>query len=287
MILDVPVELGEHFYLIKCFDPVPGAPQDDKGESTKAAEPSELTESADSEKNDAENDLSKNSDPSKDKKQSAEAQALAQAYFSFEATAHQLGMTLWGPDSPVVAGEPFAVNIGIKCDGKCSWEGAQGTITTETGDPVATFTVPPLKEDKEKDSFFVAELDLLAPQDLGLHKWIFTLNEQSMAVPHEYVARSFSFATCTSPSATLKLQVLSSKKNEPVNGAFITVKASNGMTYRTRSDYTGAAQLHLPSGEANLAIRLSNYAAYASQLSVEEGEGEIAVTLSYEPDWGA
>jgi hypothetical protein len=243
----VPLELGEHFYLIKCY-PSPNA----EGTMSAAALP------------------------------------VAQAYLVFESVGHRVGMSVWGPISPVMSGELFEVCVGIQCDGHCEWEGAQGSIWEEEH-LLHSFTLSRSTKAKEDEAFFTAALGLPAPQTIGVHQWRFEINAQATGVPHSYAARSLSFAVCGASLSKTDVRVLDDNTGLPIPGALITVIAADGLTYRAKTDSQGIVQLGLPSGDNEIRVRKKDYKTHKSHfLSEESGNGgnnePVTVNLRFFPE---
>lgn len=255
--IDVPKELGEYFYLINCFT-CPDNPVDTAGNSVFDRDGNDIIPVA--------------------------PQRVVQAFCSFESAAHQIGMSVWGPSSPVVAGQPFEINVGIQCDGQCHWNGVQGTIWQE-GRLVHSFSLSESEDAKDDDAFFTAKLDIPAPSTAGVYEWRFLIDEQTTAVPHSYVSRSLFFAVCDAPSTKVTVQVRDSEFSNPLPDTFITVMAADGLTYRAQTDSQGTAQLDLPFGGTEIRAKKTDYKTYKFHLQLE-GEDCLSIELSYYPDSG-
>jgi hypothetical protein len=236
--IPVPLELGEHFYLIKCY-----------------ASPNAADDTFDT------------------------VLPIAQAYFVFESVAHQVGMSVWGPISPVVSGELFEVCVGIQCDGHCEWEGAQGVVWEEER-LLHSFALSRSTKAKKDEAFFTAALNLPAPQTAGVHQWRFEINAQVTEVPHSYASRSLSFAVCDAPFSKIDVQVLDDSSGVPVSNALITVIAADGLAYRAKTDLQGAAQFGLPLGDNEIRVKKKDYKTHKSHFLFEGSDGDKRLTVN-------
>jgi hypothetical protein len=111
------------------------------------------------------------------------AHAGASAGARCRVKAHDVHINAWDIPSAIAAGEVFRFHIGIKCSGGCKLDGGAFTVRDEGGTIVASGRLPGAIW-PGSSALQYAEVQAVAPLDIGSHHWTVEFAGSSEAIAH-------------------------------------------------------------------------------------------------------
>ena len=191
--------------------------------------------------------------------------------------AHRIAPVVWDVPSSVAPGARFRVKIGARCSTACSSRGWQVKVTNgadrtlaegQTGDTPWVGT----------DGLYYAELELAAPDEIGLLAWTATVTAPGEALPHVTGQRRFTVRTAPAADCELRVRVTDAATGRPASGLKVAV---HPFSARTGAD--GLAEIAVSKGDHRVFISGKGYIPYAEACRID---GAHDIEIAIEPDPG-
>jgi hypothetical protein len=191
--------------------------------------------------------------------------------FSFTVIAHRTQVVVWDAPSTIECGQRFSIKIGVKCSSDCRPDGWALEVCDHNRKKLARAT---LNDEPWHDTtaLYYAEVDLRAPDTVGLYAWEAKSDATGLDVPHAERVASFSVRVVPTPECILTVEAIDMESQTPVKGAKVVVHR-----YRTLTDEHGVAEVRVPKGEYRLFVSGENYFPFRS-----DGEVRTDITIRAE-----
>jgi hypothetical protein len=189
----------------------------------------------------------------------------ASTSFTFEVKEqHQTSIVVWDVDSPVAAGMPLKMKVGISCSANCQLTGKEIELLDQQGTLVATGI---LREDlwPGTEALYWTEIELQAPKTAGIYNLIAKFPELKNGIPHLESRSSFGFKVVDAPDCALTVKVTDKESGLPISNADVLLHP-----YRNRSDKDGIANFGLVQGEYRMYVTKGKYDTYETNVNVLE-----------------
>jgi hypothetical protein len=173
-------------------------------------------------------------------------------------TLHQTSLAVWDIPTPA-AGERFSIKVGAKSSAGC----ALGARRIEVLDGEAVVAAAHLGDAPwpGTDALFWAEVELHAPDKLGLATLAVRFDATELDEPHEGVSSPFNVAVVAKPEHTLTVRVVAD--GVPVEEAIVRL----GPT-RATTDASGVAAVKLAKGRYELVVWKAGYDVPATPITI-------------------
>jgi hypothetical protein len=139
---------------------------------------------------------------------------------AFATRAHTTSVLVWDVPTAIVAGGPFRIKVGIKCSSGCRQAHRAFTIVDQDGKEVAASAA---SEDiwPKSDALYFTEVELEAPEDIGLMRWEARCAEADLAtagadvaLAHTAGAAGFDVRSVRRPDHKVRLEAWDGEKQE-------------------------------------------------------------------------
>ena len=193
------------------------------------------------------------------------------APFSFTVKPHTTRVVVWGAPSAIECGKKFSVNLGVKCSAECKPDGWVVEVLDHNRKQRATAT---LGDEPWPDTaaLYHTEVDLNAPDTVGLYAWEATASVDDLEIPHAESTARFGVRVVPTPEWLLTVVAIDMERQTPVNGAKVVVHP-----YTTFTNERGVAEVRIPEGEYRVFVSGKNYFPFRS-----DGEVKTNVTIRAE-----
>ena len=165
------------------------------------------------------------------------AHAGASAGARCRVKAHDAHINAWDIPSAIAAGEVFKFHIGIKCSGGCKLDGGAFTVRDEGGTIVASGRLPGAIW-PGSSALQYAEVQAVAPLDIGSHHWTVEFAGSSEAIAHSPGSLSIHVRTVAAPDHEITIEVVDRDSGAPLEGVNLIMHP-----YRTTTDRNGMARM--------------------------------------------
>ena len=163
------------------------------------------------------------------------AHAGASAGARCRVKAHDVHINAWDIPSAIAAGEIFRFHVGIKCSGGCKLDGAAFTVRDEGGAIVASGRLPGAIW-PGSSALQYAEVQAVAPLDIGSHHWTVEFASSSGGIAHSPGSLSIHVRTVAAPDHEITIEVVDLESGAPLEGVNLIMHP-----YRTTTDRNGMA----------------------------------------------
>ena len=192
-------------------------------------------------------------------------------------TLHQTSLAVWDIPTPA-AGERFAIKVGAKS----SAGGALGGRRVEVLDGEAVVATGHLGTAPwpGTDALFWTEVELQAPDKLGLITLSVRFDAAELDEPHESALAPFKVSVIAQPEHTLTVKVVAD--GAPVEDAIVRLGP-----VRASTDASGTAALKLAKGRYELVVWKAGYDAPVTPLTIEADafvQIDVCVVPQADPD---
>jgi hypothetical protein len=199
----------------------------------------------------------------------------ASASFTFTVREqHQTSIVVWDIDSPVVAGAPLKLKVGMSCSADCRLTGREIEIHDQQG---ALVTAEKLGEDTwpGTEALYWTEIELQAPNAAGTHNLLARFSEPESRIPHLEFCSPFGFEVVEPPDYGLTVEVTDQESELPIRNADVVIHP-----YRSRTGEDGIAHFELVKGEYQMYVIKGKYDAYKAVVNVS---GNMTIVASLAP----
>ena len=166
---------------------------------------------------------------------------------------HATHVVVWDVPPAIVAGERFRMKVGIRCSSECRLAHRSFEILDDEGAVVATGAVSG-EIWPGTSALYVAETELKAPADEGLHTWSVRVPASDLGAPHDEGAVSVGVRTVSHPDCLVKVEVVDKDSGVPLPGARVVMHP-----FRAVTDDRGFAELRVATGAYTLFISQTRY----------------------------
>lgn len=172
-------------------------------------------------------------------------------------------ITVWDVPSTLLAGQTFAVKVGVKASVAGSLAGTLVTIHDADGGQLSAAeasdaTLP------GSDGLHLVELQLSAPASEGLHSWEARASGAASPASRTDASVAFAVRVVPRPDVSLTIEALDAEDGTPIRNARVVLHP-----YRALTDADGVAVLRIASG---------NYTLFVSARGHESASWSLAVT---------
>jgi hypothetical protein len=171
----------------------------------------------------------------------AEGDGVAHARASADARcrvkAHDVHLNAWDIPSAITAGEAFRFHVGMKGSGGCKLDGGAFTVRNEGGTTVASGRLPSAIW-PGSSALQYAEVQAVAPLDIGSHHWTVEFAGASEGIPHSPASLGIHVRTVASPDHEITIEVVDRDSGAPLEGVNLIMHP-----YRTTTDRNGMARM--------------------------------------------
>ena len=194
---------------------------------------------------------------------------------------HTTSVVVWDVPSAIVAGERFAIKVGIKCSGACPLTNRDFGVYDHEGARIATRT---LSDDCWPGTvgLHVADVELEAPADEGLYTWSVKTTsapdpKSDVGVPHAEGRTSFGVRVVGHPECVVTVEAVDRVSQAPVAGAQVVMHP-----YRAVTDDHGIAEVRAAKGEYTLFVSRTGYLTFGEAVDAR-ADLSARVELDVEP----
>jgi hypothetical protein len=175
---------------------------------------------------------------------------------------HSTSVVAWDVPSATVAGERFRIKVGIKCPAECHFADAGFGIYDQNGARVAAGT---LGADvwPGTTGLFVADVELEAPAEEGLHTWTIKAPESDGEISHEAGSTSFGLRVVSRPDHVVRIEAVDRDTQEPLTGARVVMHP-----YKAVTDDHGLAEVRVAKGTYKLFVSQPRYLTFGVPVEV-------------------
>jgi hypothetical protein len=164
------------------------------------------------------------------------------------------------------------VKLGVKCAAGCCLSGQVVRVLDERGASVAEGRLGEAPRPGTR-GLYVAELSLPGASAEGVFHWKGAFSGDGLALPHESASSVFSFRTVQPPDHTVVFEVREGDAGAPLEGVGVYMGI-----YQATTDARGRAELKLPKGAYDLAVRRRGFHGPSSSVEVD-GERTFAIRM--------
>ncbi len=183
--------------------------------------------------------------------------------FSFTVKPHSMRVVVWDTPLTIECGKQFSIKFGVKCSSECRPDAWVLAVSDHDGNELARTT---LSDDPWPDTaaLYHAEVELTAPDTVGLYAWEARAPATDLKIPHTQCATPFNVRAVATPECVLTVEAIDRENQTPVEGARVVVHP-----YRTFTDARGLAEVRVPKGEYKLFVSGKNYFPFRSDNEVK------------------
>ncbi|MGE0359807.1 MAG: hypothetical protein AB7H93_06850 [Vicinamibacterales bacterium] len=183
---------------------------------------------------------------------------------------HAPSIAVWDVPSPVVAGRPFTLKVGVTCSARCQLAQHPVAVRDESGATVGRGHLG-AQPWAGTEALYWADVDLVAPMATGLTRWAAGVSGHAMDEAHDDAATPFTFVTVAPPAHQVTITVTGAGTTAPIGGADVRLGP-----YRAVTDFDGVATVDVAAGTYELGICADGYVAPAVTLDVT---ADVAVVV--------
>jgi hypothetical protein len=165
------------------------------------------------------------------------AHAGAKAGARCTVKAHDVHLNAWDLPSAITAGEAFRFHVGMKCSNGCKLDGGAFTVRDERGTIVASGRLPGAIW-PGSSALQYAEVQAVAPLDIGSHHWTVEFAGSSEAIVHSPGSLSIHVRTVAAPDHEITIEVVDRESGAPLEGVNLIMHP-----YRATTDRNGLARM--------------------------------------------
>lgn len=201
----------------------------------------------------------------------------AEAEIAVRAVAHRLAPVVWDVPSAISPGQAFQVKIGGRCSSVCNASGWTISVRNHEGRTIAR-TQTGETPWPGTSGLRYAELDLVAPDDVGLFNWEVSFEAPESGLPHETGQRSFGVRTSPPADARLRIEAVDSESGAPVENLKVIVHP-----FSARTGPDGTAEIAVPNGAHRVFVSGKGYIPNRNECTVDDTQ---TIRVELEPDRG-
>jgi len=177
---------------------------------------------------------------------------------------HATSLAVWAVPSPVVMGERFRIKVGAKSAAGCGLGGTKILISDQGGSVIAQGSLQDTPW-PGTSALYWTEIEVPAPDREGMFWCTVNFAAADIATPHERSSSKFSVAIVRPPEHRLTIEVLERDSKAPIEDAQVRLGA-----YRAATDFSGRAEVAMPTGTYDLAVWKVGYEAPVQTVDVRE-----------------
>ena len=182
----------------------------------------------------------------------------------------QSSLAVWAIPSPVVAGEPFEINVGAKSAAGCELTGKTVEVCDQNGIVIARGCLGGTPW-PGTSALYWAPVGLAAPDAPGMLTWSARFAATELELPHAGASAEFCVVIVPPPEHRLTVTVIDKETAAPIADVQVRLGA-----YRAATDPSGRAEVRMPKGVYDLDIWKVGYQAPALTIEVV---ADIAVDI--------
>lgn len=190
---------------------------------------------------------------------------------------HDLSLAVWDLASPVVAGRPATLKVGLACPAGCDLTGTRIDIYDETGTKVGGGTLGSVPW-PATTALYWAELDVAAPEGEGDHAW--SLQAAAPEPLHERATSIVRFVAVRPPEHGVTVEVIEKGSGVPLAGVELRMGR-----FRAATNDAGVARVEVPGGTYDVSAWKIGYDVLSSTVHVAADTSiRLEVAVAPEPE---
>lgn len=203
--------------------------------------------------------------------------AEASLFISFATRPHATSLAAWDHPSPVVAGQPFTVNVGAKCTSGCVLTGKAVEIRDPEGAVLASGILGDAPWPGTTALYWTA-VEVQAPATHGACSMALAFSAAELLLPHVGASVTFSAVVIPPPDHYLTITVSDQATQAPLEHAYVRIGV-----HRASTDATGLARVAVSAGTHGLSIWKAGYDA-PDMTVVVTGDDAVHVAMTALPE---
>ena len=181
----------------------------------------------------------------------------------FRTVPHAASLAVWDVPSPTPAGSPLQVKIGARCAAGCALAGRRVEVRDETGARVGGGTLGETPW-TGTSALYWTSVELPAPAAEGVHSRTAVLAGPDAGPPHEAAPAAFTFRAGKAPAHRATVRVIDERTRAPLGAVEVRIGR-----YTASTDEHGVAEVALPPGAFEVAIRRNGFRAEPVRVTVD------------------
>lgn len=183
---------------------------------------------------------------------------------AFTVKAHATNIVVWDVPSAIETGDSFKLKIGVRCSSACLPADRLFSIRDHNGDELVSTTLPATLWPGTA-ALYYREIELKAPDTLGLHQWEAQVPETDDGMPHQLATFSFGVTVVPAPEHMVTIEAVDRSTQAPIEGAQILIHP-----YRATTNENGIARIRVPAGSYKIFVSASRYYPVRTMADVSE-----------------
>jgi hypothetical protein len=175
---------------------------------------------------------------------------------------HTTSIVAWDMPSAIEVGERFRMKVGIKCSNECDLTTREFRIYDHHGTQVACAMLP-AERWSGTTGLHVAEVELEAPTEDGLHTWSIKARNLDEGVPHAEASVIFGVRVVSHPEYLVTVETVDRVDQTPLRGARVVMHP-----YRAITDDRGIAEVRVAKGAYKLFVSQTRYLTFGLPVEV-------------------
>jgi hypothetical protein len=191
---------------------------------------------------------------------------------------HTAELTVWDVPPTTVAGERFAVSVGVRCSGGCNLGGRALNIFDQEGSPAGTVT---LGHDvwPGTEALYFAQIEATAPFAVGSHQWDAKFSGWEAELPHAGGSVPVMIRVVPAPQCVVTVEAVDRETQAPIAGARVVMHP-----YRAVTDDNGIARLPVAKDQYDVLVSMSRYVQACASIEVT-ADATTRVELDTDRPW--
>ncbi len=166
---------------------------------------------------------------------------------------HAVELTVWDVPPTTVAGERFAVSVGVRCSAGCDLGGRELGIFDQKGSRAGVVKLGHAVWPGTEALYF-AEVEARAPNEAGSHQWEAKMAGWTAELPHAAGSFPLSVWVVPAPECEVTVRAVDREKQTPIAGACVVMHP-----YRAVTDDNGTARVRVAKGPYDILVSGSQY----------------------------
>ena len=175
---------------------------------------------------------------------------------------HTTSIVAWDMPSAIEVGARFKMKVGIKCSHECDLTNREFRIYDHHGAQVACAMLPTDRW-PGTTGLHVAEVELEAPTEEGLHTWSIKAQNLEEGVPHAEASVIFGVRVVSHPEYLVTVETVDRVDQTPLRGARVVMHP-----YRAVTDGRGIAVVRVAKGSYTLFVSQTRYVTFGLPVEV-------------------
>lgn len=164
------------------------------------------------------------------------------------AEAHATRVVVWDVPPTVERGKSFGIKLGVQCRAECRPAGWPVDVHDHEGQRQASVALSDVPASGTA-ALYYAEVDLTAPDAVGLFSWEARAPGNGAEIPHAGGTVRFGVRVVPPPECRVTVLAVDAERHTPIGGARVVMHP-----YRAVTDKRGVAEVRVPKGAYRLFV---------------------------------